>query len=194
VPASGQVAQEYPLPAADGIQWRVSQPLGKWWAGRLRAGVMLPSEGADFFTWDFVEQRAPNRWWRRWGTDRTIRRVLEVVADYRADLPWAPRVGIADISRPRGGPFGRRFGGLGHMSHQNGLDVDIVYPRLDARERESFRPSQVDIALAQELVDRFVADGAHKIWVGHRVRLRGPRKVVAPLVHHENHLHVRFRR
>ena len=44
-----------------------------------------------------------------------------------------------DLSRTHGGKFGRNFGGLGHASHQNGLDADILYPRKDGTERA--RPS-----------------------------------------------------
>ena len=64
--------------------------------------------------------------------------------EYRAAHPSAPRVGVADLSRPHGGRFGRNFGGLGHASHQNGLDVDILYPRLDGLERRAWAPRLVD--------------------------------------------------
>jgi murein endopeptidase len=104
----------------------------------------------------------------------------------------APRVGIGDLSRPHGGSFGVRFGGLGHMSHQNGLDVDVYYPRLDGLERRAYKPSQIDLELSQDLLDRFVAAGARTIYVGPHVRLEGPRKVVEPLVHHDDHMHVRL--
>ena len=59
-----------------------------------------------------------------------------------------------------------RFGGLGHASHQNGLDADIYYPRMDGQERRPYKPSQVDVDLAQDLVDRFVAAGARVVYVG----------------------------
>ena len=40
---------------------------------------------------------------------------------------------IGDLSRPRGGDFGRRFGPIGHASHQNGLDADVYFPRKDGK-------------------------------------------------------------
>jgi hypothetical protein len=46
--------------------------------------------------------------------------------------------------------------------------------------------------LAQDLVDRFVAAGAQRVFVGPRVGLRGPRGIVARLAHHDDHLHVRI--
>lgn len=155
-------------------------------------GVRLPAEGRDFFTWDPVLKRSPNRWWRRWGTARLIRVVLRVLREQRAAYPFAPRLGIGDLSRPRGGSFGRRFGGIGHASHQNGLDVDIYYPRLDGLERRAGRVDLIDLELAQDLVDRFVAAGAEWVFVGPRTGLTGPSGRVAALVHHDDHLHVRI--
>lgn len=175
------------------FQWRDSSALGAPNRGALVNGVQLPAEGADFFTWDFPLGRAPNRGWRRWGSDDTVRVVLGVLAEYRLARPEAPRVGIADLSRRYGGPFGRRFGGLGHVSHQNGLDVDILYPRRDGLELAPESPRQIDRALAQDLIDRFVAARVQLAFIGPRTKLRGPKRIVQKLVHHDDHLHVRLR-
>jgi murein endopeptidase len=174
------------------VQWRGSVAAGKPWRGALFRGVQLPAEGTDFFTWDFPRRTAPNRPWRRWAADRTIIAILRVLAEYRAAHPEAGRIGLADLSRPHGGDFGKRFGGLGHASHQNGIDADILYPRLDLRELAPRKPGQINRPLAQDLVDRFVATGAQYVFVGHRIRLRGPRKIVQRLTHHDDHMHVRF--
>jgi murein endopeptidase len=163
-----------------------------WWSGALRRGVQLPAEGPDWFTWDPVRKRAPNRGWRRWGTDRLVATVTAVLAEYRLAHPFAPRIGVGDLSRRHGGEFGRRFGGLGHASHQNGLDADVYYPRIDGLELRAYTPALVDQVAAQELVDRFVAAGAKAVYVGPRLHLKGPRKVVVPLVYHDDHLHVRL--
>jgi murein endopeptidase len=185
---------EVPAPVADPpIEWRDSRAIGRPFAGRLADGVQLPPEGRDFWTYDWVKRTSPNRPWRRWGTDRLVRTVLDVLAGYRAEHPGAPRVGIADLSRTRGGNFGKRFGGLGHVSHQNGLDVDVLYPRIDGLERRAYHPALVDDELSQELVDRFVAAGAVYVFTGPRLSLRGPRKVVVKLAHHDDHMHVRIR-
>ena len=32
-----------------------------------------------------------------------------------------------------------------------------------------------------------------KVFVGPRLNLKGPRKIVVPLIHHDDHLHVRIR-
>ena len=180
-------------PAREPIRWRPSRAVGLPFAGRLVRGVRLPVEDAAFFTWDPIRKTTPNRPWRRYGTDRLVTTLLEVLGEFQDEHPDAPRVGIGDLSRPHGGDFGPQFGPPGHASHQNGLDADVYYPRLDRRERAPLRPGQIDRALAQDLVDRFVAAGAQYVFVGRRTGLRGPRRVVQAIPLHDNHLHVRLR-
>jgi Penicillin-insensitive murein endopeptidase/Zinc carboxypeptidase len=179
-------------PRTQPLAWRRSRAMGLWHAGKLARGVRLPEEGAHFFTWDPVRKRSPNRAWRRWGTDRLVRTVQRVLSEYAEAHPDAPRVGIGDLSRPNGGDFGPRYGWPGHASHQNGLDVDLYYPRLDRTERAPRRVSEVDLRLSQDLVDRFVAAGATKVFVGLGTPWKGPRDVVVQLPMHDNHLHVRL--
>jgi murein endopeptidase len=169
-----------------------SRALGLPWDGRLVAGVQLPAAGATFFTWDPIRERAPNRAWRRWGTGRLVSTVLLVLGEFAAAHPGAPRIGIGDLSRPRGGDFGPRYGAPGHRSHQNGLDADVYYPRRDGRERAPESPAEIDQALAQDLVDRFVAAGAVNVFVGPGTQLRGDPRIVQPLRLHDDHLHVRL--
>jgi murein endopeptidase len=172
------------------IEWRSSTALGTPTAGRLLRGVKLPADGRHHVTWDPVLKRTPNRSWRRYGTDDLVRIVLRVTREYAAAHPRAPRVLIGDLSRPRGGDFGRRYGPLGHASHQNGLDVDVYFPRRDRRERAPQTIAQVDRRLAQDLVNRFLRAGAERIFVGARLHLRG--RGVQPWPNHDNHLHVRL--
>ncbi|WP_205698038.1 penicillin-insensitive murein endopeptidase [Conexibacter sp. SYSU D00693] len=178
--------------APAGWQWR-SVSLGKPNRGRLRLGVELPASGPHHLTWDAPLQRSPSRPWRRWGTDRLVWTVQAVAASYRAAHPEAPPLLVGDLSRPTGGVFDRRYGGLGHASHQNGRDVDVFYPRKDRLPIAPQRPADVDRRLAQDLVDRFVAAGAQFVFVGPRLDLKGPEGVVQELVHHDDHLHVRLR-
>jgi murein endopeptidase len=189
-PAGARPLQDPPVvPAAP----PPSQALGKPYShGRLVNGVQLPDFGDHHFTWDPVYNVAPNRPERRWGTDRLVNTLLQVFHEYRDAHSGAQRVGVMDLSREHGGPFGKQYGGLGHASHQNGLDADVLYPRTDGLERRAFKPSQVDEQLAQDLVDRFIAAGAYRIFVGPRLHLHGPRKIVIPLVHHDDHMHVRI--
>jgi murein endopeptidase len=175
-------------PAPTEIHWRLSRALGSPANGGLVRGVQLPAEGATFFTWDPVLHRVPNRGWRRWGTDRLVRLVLRISREYAVAHPDAPRLGIGDFSRQRGGPFGPK-----HATHQNGLDVDVYYPRLDGLERPPKRVTQIDLELAQDLVDRFVRAGVDLMYVGPNTGLRGPPGVVQVLWNHDNHVHVRIR-
>jgi murein endopeptidase len=175
------------------IDWRPSIALGEPFSGgRLVNGVKLPASGPDWFTWDPVRKRSPNRAWRRWGTDTLIRTVLRVARQHRAANPSAPRLTIGDLSRPHGGDFGPQYGSIGHASHQNGLDVDIYYPRRDRAERAPRRVSQIDRKLSQDLVRRFVRAGAEHVFVGPNTGLRGPPGVVQALIHHDDHMHVRI--
>ena len=174
------------------VQWHHSSAVGSYSAGRLEHGVRMPSEGRAFFTWDPVLRRSPNRGWRRWGTDRLVRVVLRVARDFHVAHPRAARMAVGDLSRPHGGDFGPRFGYIGHASHQNGLDVDVYYPREDGRELAPLGASQIDRELSQELVNRFMAAGARVIFVGPNTGLTGPPGQVQPLVQHDNHLHVRL--
>jgi murein endopeptidase len=175
-------------PAAPAVEWRDSEARGLPWNGTLVAGVGLPVEGEHYFTWNPERRETPSRPARLYATDRLVRLVLRIVADYARAHPDAPRLGIGDLSRPRGGPFGPK-----HSSHQNGLDVDVYYPRLDGRERPAAHPRQIDRRLAQDLVDRFVRVGAVRVFVGPATRLRGPPRIVQELWNHDNHLHARIR-
>lgn len=175
------------------VAWRDSSSVGLPESGRLVRGVRFPAQGRGFFTWDPILRRSPNRDWRRWGTDDVVRTTLRVLREFRRAHQAAPRIGIGDLSLPHGGYFGPEVGGgIGHATHQNGLDIDVYYPRLDRRERPPESPAEVDVELSQDLLDRFVEAGAVTVYVGPSLPLEGPADVVVPLVNHDNHLHARF--
>ncbi len=190
---SASVEPEQREPGEPRIEWRDSVAVGAPEAGSLVRGVRLPAEGRTFFTWDPVLKRRPDRDWRRWGTDELVRTTLAVLRRFAREHPGAPRVGVGDLGLPRGGYFGPEVsGGIGHATHQSGLDVDVYYPRLDRREKPPRIPGQVDVRLAQALVDGFLAAGATTIYVGPNLPLHGPPGVVIPLANHDNHLHARI--
>jgi hypothetical protein len=168
------------------IHWRTATSHGLPYAGSLTAGTQLPVEGPDWVTWNPLEDRVPNRPHRLYGHERTIRTLISVITAYRARNPDAPRVVVGDISIRGGGRM------EAHHSHQNGLDVDVYYPRLDGALRAPRTTRQIDVKLAQDLLDRFVAAGAQMIFVGYSTEFRGPKRVVIPYPNHENHMHVRF--
>jgi murein endopeptidase len=191
--AMGDDRVETATPQRPAIEWRDSVALGLPQAGGLERAVQLPAAGRAYFTWDPVLKRRPNRGWRRWGTDDLVRTTLAVIRRFRRLHPGAPRVGIGDLSRRHGGDFGAEVGGgIGHATHQNGLDVDVYYPRLDRAERAPSAVDQIDLQLSQALVDLFVAAGATVVYVGPNTGLEGPPAIVQPLVNHDNHLHARM--
>ena len=182
-----------PRPPEAKIVWRASRALGTPNAGALVDGVKLPPEGRHFVTWDPEQRTVRSPRWRRYATTRLIRTLLRVIADFARAHPSAPRVTIGDLSRPRGGDFGAAHSPrVPHVSHQNGLDADLYYPRRDRRETAPARVADIDLRLAQDLVDRFVAAGARFVFVGTNTPLTGPAGVVQAAPRHDNHLHVRL--
>ncbi|HWM06175.1 MAG TPA: penicillin-insensitive murein endopeptidase [Actinophytocola sp.] len=190
-PTDGPRAKRAPVGRHE-IRWRRSVALGSPTAGRLVRGVRLPARGADFATWDPNLHRTPNRAWRRWGTNRLVRLLLGIAREYRTAHPHARPMLIGDLSRPHGGDFGRQFGYVWHASHQNGLDVDIYFPRTDRVRRAPRTAADIDRRLSQDLVDRFVRAGATDVFVGPGTGLNGPPGVVQVIPHHDDHMHVRI--
>jgi hypothetical protein len=176
-----------PVPSYPAVEWHSASSVGLWYAGHLVEGTQLPAEGPDWVTWNPNTDSTPNLPRRLYGNERTIRTILAVLARYREAHPHAPRVVVGDISLRDGGRMDQ------HVSHQNGLDVDVYYPRLDGRLGAPISTRQVDRHLSQELLDGFVAAGAKIVFVGYGSGLRGPSGVVVPYPNHENHMHVRFR-
>src|SRR3954468_21979930 len=169
-----------------------SRALGLPWRGRLVNGVELPEVSADWLTWDPVLKHIPNRPERRWGTAKLLATLRRVLAEFHATHPELPQVLVGDLSRPNGGVFDKRFGGLGHASHQNGLDADVYYPRADHQLRAAYKPALVDRALAQELADPSCLAGRQSAFLATPAGLHGPKKVVQVIAHHNDHMHVRI--
>jgi hypothetical protein len=168
------------------VEWHHATSVGLQYSGRLVDGTQLPVEGPNWVTWNPATDSSPNLPSRLYGHERTIHAVLSVLAGYHSAHQDAPRVVVGDISFRDGGRMDQ------HVSHQNGLDVDVYYPRLDRRETAPTSPSQIDRDLAQDLLDRFLAAGAKVVFVGYSSGFRGPSGVVVPYPNHENHMHVRF--
>ena len=186
-------AAELREPIRQPIHHRDSAAVGSPGGGTLVRGVRVPPQGRHYFTWDPVEHVSPSPPWRRWGTDELVRITLRVIREYARAHPRAPRVGIGDLSLPEGGYFGPEIGGgIGHATHQNGLDVDVYYPMRNEDERAPLSVGEIDMRLAQDLLDRFVAAGVDLVYVGPNTPLAGPAGVVIPLANHDNHMHVRI--
>ena len=103
--------------------------------------------------------------------------------------PDEARLGVGDLSLPEGGLFAGP--GVGHQSHQNGLDVDFRLPRTDRVEGIA-NPANYDRKLTQALTDRLIAQGATLVLIGPNLDITGPPGVVVRWPNHDDHLHVRF--
>jgi hypothetical protein len=171
------------------VEWRESTAVGTPNAGRLINGVLLPALGDGFYTYNPATQKSPGGADRQWGTAGLVREILELGRWWARRHPNEPRLGIGDLSKPEGGRFSGP--GVGHASHQNGLDVDIRLPRRDGVEGP-VTAANYDPRLTQQLVDRLVAQGAELILIGPSLDLRGPAGVVVRWPNHDDHLHVRF--
>jgi len=180
-PGSRERRQTFPA-----VEWHRATSVGLPYGGHLVGGTQFPVAGGDWVTWNPATDSVPNEPHRLYGNERTVRTLISVIGAYRASHPDAPRVVVGDLSFRDGGRMDQ------HVSHQNGLDVDVYYPRRDRHLSAPIATSQVDHALAQDLLDRFVAAGAQVIFVGFGTGLRGPSGVVVPYPNHENHMHVRF--
>lgn len=184
----GNPVERTPARAAElgTVEWHHATSVGLPYSGRLVDGTQLPVEGPDWVTWNPVTDSVPNLPHRLYGTERTIRTILSVIGAYRSAHANARQVVVGDISFRNGGRMEE------HVSHQNGLDVDVYYPRLDRHLSAPIATSQIDRDLAQDLLDRFVAAGVQTVFVGYSTGLRGPSGVVVPYPSHENHMHLRF--
>jgi len=168
------------------IAWHHARSLGLPYGGSLVDGTQLPIKGTDWVTWNPITDSRPNLTHRLYGNEHTIRTIVSVTRAYRASHPHAPLVVIGDISREGGGRMDD------HVSHQNGLDVDVYFPRRDHTLRAPTATAHIDHRLAQDLLDGFAAAGAQKIFVGSSSDFRGPADVVMPWPGHDYHMHVRF--
>jgi hypothetical protein len=179
--------QEEEQPKFPEVRWNRATSHGLPYAGWLSDGTQLPLEGPSWVTWNPVADHVPNRPDRLYGNERTIRKLLGVLAAYRAADHDAPQVVVGDISFRTGGPMEL------HQSHQNGLDVDVYYPRRDGALRPPTGPGHVDRRRSQALLDGFLAAGVERVFVGYTTGLDGPGDVMIPYPNHGDHMHVRFR-
>jgi len=174
-----------PPPIESRVTWRDSVAHGSANSGWLQRGVMLPSEGPGFYTYNPNTQRYPNAPERRHGTAELVREIIALGKWWKATYPDAPRLGIGDLSFTGGGTIDN------HASHQNGLDVDIRLPRRDHLERGS-DPSTYNPERTQAIVDFLTARGrVDYIFYGPNLNVRGGGRVMV-WPNHDDHLHVRI--
>jgi hypothetical protein len=116
----------------------------------------------------------------QYGTDSAIAALLDVTQAFSLKHPDV-EVGVGDISLASGAKLPP------HVSHRNGRDIDIRPFRTDgAHSPVTFRDKEYDRALAQALVDEFLAHKNVDYILFNDGRITG----VKAHVGHDNHLHV----
>lgn len=98
------------------------QVLGFYSNGRLHDATPLTREGRGFV--HLFQHRA-----RGFGSAGLVTIIHEVSGAMAEQFPGGERLQVGDLSQEKGGQITR------HASHQNGLDADIVYFRVDRREQ-----------------------------------------------------------
>lgn len=129
--------------------------------GRLAHARPLPTRHPAFFV------RTPAR---AYGTDETVRWIVEAFEAVRARDPEAPRVEIHDLSFAEGGPINH------HHSHESGRDADIAYFQKACRDVCAFRrigPDQLDAARQWALFSEWIErDVVEAIFMDHALAAR----------------------
>ncbi|HXH76794.1 MAG TPA: penicillin-insensitive murein endopeptidase [Bacteriovoracaceae bacterium] len=101
---------------------QLPMPMGHYARGTLMFGWQLPPEGEGFMR---LFQERDNGW-----ASHSMLEVIERVALEMSQLyPLRDRLQVGDISGRNGGRIAR------HTSHQNGLDVDLAFYRLNGIEQ-----------------------------------------------------------
>jgi penicillin-insensitive murein endopeptidase len=101
-----------------------SEAVGFYSDGSLLNGVSLPPESPAH-----LKIFRPRN--RGWGTETLIRTLLGAISEFHREFSAGDRVQIGDLAAEYGGPISST-----HISHQNGLDVDIAYLRMNHVERD----------------------------------------------------------
>jgi len=91
-----------------------SQASGFYADGKLKAPTQLPNEGFGFSRYLTKKDRS-------WGTTDLITLIQNVAEVFFKNFPDFGPLAVGDISQREGGDI------TPHASHQNGLDVDILY-------------------------------------------------------------------
>lgn len=134
-----------------------SLSIGAPQAGRLENGRPLPVRHPAFFV------RTPSR---AYGTDETVRWIVEAFDAVRRAEPDAPRLEVHDLSFRRGGPI------RGHNSHESGRDADLAYYQRQCADRlcrfRRIGPDDLDVERTWRLLHHWlVNDRVEVIFIDH---------------------------
>jgi len=185
------------------------EPRGFYSSGHLLNGWELPNEGEGYVRLFSYRNRG-------WGTQQIIEMIEKSAFEINQLFPAKDRLLVGDISALKGGRIS------GHGSHQNGLDVELAFYRLDGVEqsadyRNGFLENMVkkgkisknfDVVRNWELVkslhrfgrvNRIFIDKVikkelckHAEFLGEKDSYVDVLKSLRPYPYHGDHLHVRI--
>jgi LysM repeat protein len=105
---------------------------------------------------------------RAFGTDETVRWLVDAYEAVRSEIPRTPRVEVHDLSRRNGGALD------GHRSHRSGRDADLAYFQRDCRTDCRFRrigPEDLDVERQWRLFQHWLERGqVEAIFVDHALQ------------------------
>lgn len=161
------------LPALAQPAEPLNQVHGFYSKGTMKAASSMPQEGKGLL--HIFHNRK-----RFYGSDGLIEIIESAAAEMSIRHPGLDRLQVGDIAAEQGGFIS------GHASHQNGLDADIVYYRMNHQEQndpnglkgfeESFVvkgkvTSNFDVARNWELVKLFEQSGRlNRIFVDEKIK------------------------
>jgi penicillin-insensitive murein DD-endopeptidase len=117
-----------------------SEVLGFYSNGSIYGAVQIPPVGSSYLKIFRPRNRA-------WTTPTLARTIITSSSAFRSRFPQGERLQIGDVGNEHGGLIGY------HKSHQNGLDADIVYLRVNHSEYDP------DIWGEQGYSETFVRNG-----------------------------------
>ena len=163
-----------------------SRPVGKPSGGDLTGGLNLPDRGSGYRHYLGTDRVDTDDW----GTLAMLG-CLEAVG--RAVEPLGISMGVGDLSLRSGGSFPP------HLSHQNGLDVDMRYVRRDRQQIPldlRFQPEEYDVAATKAVFEAFFSEcNVEVIFVDiDRIdfTIEGQEERIVHVNGHSNHYHVRI--
>ncbi len=187
-----------------------AQAVGYYSKGSLMAPSDFPLQGKGFI------ELFPGRN-RYYGTQALVDLITDVASNMVDLFPGLERLQVADLSAPHGGAIAP------HNSHQNGLDADLVYYRVDHQEQDPSHTQGLEEVFVKKgkltanfdiprnwalmkafaasgRVERVFVDGVIKQTLCNEAKRVGEfqtqeesLRMLRPLEQHDNHLHLRIR-
>jgi murein endopeptidase len=161
--------------------------------GWLEGGINLPDQGRGYYHHYGIDPVDRDDW----GT-LTLINMVEGGGRNWMDLYFNPRIGILDMSLQNGGPFTNYYNpdSLDHVSHQNGLDVDVRYVRNDGQEIgldiASADSIYYDPQATADLMNSLIQNGNVTVIFIDTAHAHLEGDILQDLEGHSNHFHVRI--